>query len=327
MPGLAASSVTGAELTAAVGASEPPKRDTPNRERPEAPGRTGVFAEDGDLETSTVSWGNACAALPSVKESLSSCCPRRGDKAETETEVGDEDEGWEDAEGENGVEKVAGAEVAENFDEVPAPSRLIGDSEFCGERLTSASVCEATEDGGKGSPTSLSREPSAASSSARDCSRALGEAAWCSKASWRFGMLCTGEKLVAACMSPTNDVESLLPKTLTDDVEMEDTGPDSLLRCDEESSPSFRGWLEKAEPEENPRTSPRELCAGADGPVLLLPSFSDGPFVDSCFEVSHDPFSAGFTKLRTRPRDGRGACGTTGEELSGTEPDSCEVLL
>jgi hypothetical protein len=205
VPGLAASSVTGAELTAAVGASEPPKRDTPNRERPEAPGRTvsriwiqpqraaqraeerwhepGVFAEDGDLETSTVSWGNACAALPSVKESLSSCCPRRGEKAETETEVGDEDEGWEDAEGENGVEKVAGAEVAENFDEVPAPSRLIGDSEFCGERLTSASVCEATEDGGKGSPTSLSREPSAASSSARDCSRALGEAAWCSKAS------------------------------------------------------------------------------------------------------------------------------------------------
>ena len=94
-----------------------------------------------------------------------------------------DDEGWEDAEGENGVEKVAGAEVAENFDEVPAPSRLIGDSEFCGERLTSASVCGATEDGGKGSPTSLSREPSAASSSARDCSRALGEAAWCSKAS------------------------------------------------------------------------------------------------------------------------------------------------
>jgi len=61
------------------------------------------------------------------------------------------------------------------------------------------------------------------------------------KRTWRFGMLCTGEKLVAACMSPTNDVESLLPKTLTDDVEMEDTGPDSLLRCDEESSPSFRG--------------------------------------------------------------------------------------
>jgi len=70
-----------------------------------------------------------------------------------------------------------------------------------------------------------------------------------------------------------------------------------------------------------------------------MDSFSTGVFRDArllaqsrcegatCFEVSHDPFSAGFTKLRTRPRDGRGACGTTGEELSGTEPDSCEVLL